>query len=339
MSRNGQSSRQQHTPTLNSLNGGADTPMSGPSTAPPPPSQSFPPSSGGTTRAREEALVQQEFLKKVWCCNTIGELVRLIPVPAQPISKNVLDGVYQASQKLGAAEVLLSTWQDVLRSNDTRELNKVAQLNSIRAPTVQTCKEALLGPNDGGLGSMNFDSTVKAMKLSALQHMIAIKGQEVENLRTHVQPNAVCVRLREAWDDVVAQNAASLTPEHAGLLNDGPVLERVARVAVSIGDASYKRAKLAKKERVVMRKDADVDMTDVSGRKGQKQLATVIEEALKRREQSQRDRKRSGKGKGSLGVSKKKKTPNQKQTKKKNRGPTKGGKPNKAPGAKRRERR
>ena len=339
MSRNGQASRQQHTPTLQQLNGGLDEPMSDPSTVPHLPSQSQPPpSSDGAQRRREEALVHQEFLKKVWCCSTIGELVRLIPVPAQPESKNVLDGVYQASQKLGAAEVLLKLWQDILVSNDTRELDKVAQLNSVRAPTVQTCKEAMLVEDNGGLDSMNFDGTVKAMKLSALQRMIEIKGKEVENLQAYVQVRAVCVRLRRAWDNVLQQNTAALTSDYSCLLEEGEVVERVAKVAVSIGESSYKRVKLAKKERVVVRKDTDVDMTDLPSKKGQKQLASLIDEALKRKEQSQRDRKRSGKGKGSSGISKKKKIPNQNQKPKKKKGPARN-KKQKAPGAKRRERR
>lgn len=296
-------------------------------------------SSDGAARQVVLDLVRQEFFKKVWQCNTIGELVRVIPVPAQPSSKNVLDGVYQACQKQGAAVALLQLWRDVLRANTLREFEKVAQLNSIRAPVVQVCKEALLGPEDGGLSSLNFDDTVKAAKRSALQKMIEIKALEVQNLQGYVQPNAVSRRLQVAWEEVFANNAASLTPEHADLLSENAVIERVARVATSIGESSYKRVKLAKEKRVEVRKDADVEMTDASGAKGKKHLAAVVEEVLKRREQSRKDRALSGKGRRRSGVSKNK-TSNQKQTKKKNRGqPRKSKKQNKGPGATRRERR
>lgn len=261
-------------------------------------------SSDGSGQVAINAEVLRTYILNISRCNTIGELVRLIPVPVQPVSRDILDGVYQASQKLGGAEALHVSWQDKLRSSD---FASVAQLNSLKAPVVQISKEAT-GPDDGGLSSMNLDAVLHDAKKNALLRMIHIKGQEVTNLRSFVQVRNISSRLRAAWDHVITQQATAMTAEHSALILHAEFLDRVSQVAASIGESSYQRSHLSRKKRALAKKEADIDMTDTIDPNGKRQLMTLVEEALKRKEQSQRDRARSGKGNGSSAISKKKKT-------------------------------
>lgn len=274
----------------------------------------------GTGQAASSAAYLSDFLLKLSACTTIGEALKLLPVPVQPVSRDVLDGVYQASLKLGGAEALLLFWKDRLRSG---VFDGVSQLNSLRAPVVQVCKEAT-GPDDGGLSAMNLDATLHKAKEAALTAMVAIKEQEVANLRSFVQPHHIRIRLQPLWEGVVTQHAATITTEHQSLLAHEGVVRKVCQVAASIGESASQRARISKEKRTVVRREADVDMTDVSSGSSKKQLASVVEEVLKRREQSRRDRAQSGKGKRSSGISKKqKKTPKkQDRPKKKKGGPT-----------------
>lgn len=266
----------------------------------------------------------QEFQLKLAGCQTVGEVLKLLPVPVQPISRDVLDGVYQASQKLGGAQALLLFWKDRLRSG---VFDGVAQLNSIKAPIVQVCKEAI-GPDDGGLSAMNLDPTIHKAKESALTAMVAIKEQEVANLQSFVQPQNIRARLQPAWGSVVEQQAATITAEHQALLGNEDVLRKVCQVTASIGESSSQRARIAKDKRAADRREADVDMTDVQTGSSKKQLASLVEEVLKRREQSRRDRAQSGKGKRSSGTSKQKKTQKEREKTKKKGGRGNGSAPN-----------
>lgn len=259
-------------------------------------------SSDGMTQGTFNDAVFKEYVLGISRCNTIGELVRLIPVPVQPASRDILDGVYQASQKLGSAEALHLLWQDKLRSSD---FAAVSQLNSMRAPVVQVSKEAL-GTNDNGLGSMNLDTVLHDAKKSALIHMIRIKGQEVSNLRDFVQIKNIGTRLRDAWNTVLELQAGAMTAEHGSLILSDDFVGRIAQLAASIGESSYQRARISKQKRSSAKKEADITMTDVSSTESKRQMISLVEEALKRKEQSQRDRTRSGKGKGSSATSKKK---------------------------------
>lgn len=260
-------------------------------------------SSQGGVQATLTAAYLQDYILKISSCNTIGELLRIIPVPVQPVSRDILDGVYQASQKLGTAEALLLFWRDRLRSERFAD---VSQLNSIKAPVVQVCKEAI-GPGDGGLSTMTLDDALRDAKKGALNQMINIKQLEVSNLRTFVQSNNIVNRLRPAWDNVLAQQVSMITAEHAAIIAENDVIRKVAQIAASISESSSQRAKFAKEKRATTKKDADINMTDVSGPGSQKQLVTLVEEALKRREQSRRDRAQTGKGKGRTGTPKKQK--------------------------------
>jgi len=99
-------------------------------------------------------------------------------------------------------------------------------------------------------------------------------------------------------------------------------------VAASIGESSSHIAKLSRSKRQVVKKDADISMTDAGDKESQKQLMVLVEEALKRKEQSRRDRTQAGKGKGSPAISK-----NKTQKKSKDSRPKqKGGKPKKSSG-------
>lgn len=262
----------------------------------------------------------QEFQLKLTGCVTNGDLLKLLPVPVQPVSRDILDGVYQGSLKLGAAEALLQVWKDKLQSGALGPKDGIAQLNSIRVPAVQVCKEALQS-DDGALSSMSLDNTIFDAKKMALTKMIEIKDREVKNLQAFIQPTSIKNRIESAWEAVVESQTAAITPEHAALLRNGEVAKKICQIAASIGDSASQRARITKEKRVTVKKGADVDMTDAYSGDSKKQLASVIEEVLKRREQSRRDRTLSGKGKRRNGTSKKK--TQQDTSGKKRRGPTK----------------
>lgn len=278
-------------------------------------------SSDGRSQSVLSSAYLQEFQLKLAGCVTIGDVLKLLPVPVQPVSRDILDGVYQGSLKLGAAQALLSVWKDRLQSGAIGPKDGIAQLNSIRVPAVQVCKEALQA-DDGALSSMSLDSTIFEAKKSALTKMVEIKEREVINLQQFVQPRSIGARLHPAWMSVLHLQTAAVTPEHSALLQDPTVAQKICQVAASIGDSASQRVRLAKEKRVVVKKGSDVDMTDAHSGESKKQLASVIEEVLKRREQSRRDRTLSGKGKRRNGTSKKK-TQKQDSSGKKRRGPAK----------------
>ena len=243
--------------------------------------------------------VVAEFVVTLSKCNGIGELLRMIPVPAQPTSKDILDKVLNASHKLGAAEHLLGFWKDRLRFSDYAA---VAQLNSIKSPNLQISKDAM-GPDDGGLSTMNLDSVILEAKKNTLTQMILIKSKEVENLRDFVQSTSIASRLALAWDQVLTTDVSLISSENCAVLSESVVRGKVAQTAASIGVSSYQKARLVKEKRSAVKKDADVEMTDTSGQVNQKQLMTLVKEAIKREGQARRDKTQSGKGKRRNGSS------------------------------------
>lgn len=288
-------------------------------------------STTGEEGAAVSFAVSQDFVLKVSHCNTIGELLRVIPVPAQSRSKDILNNVYQASQKLGAAEALLGSWRDrLLHPNDWKNF---AQLNSLKAPTVQICKEAI-AHDSAGLSSLNLDNTLYEAKRAALSRMIDIKAKEVDTLRDLVQSSNITQRLMDAWKEVLEQQTGSITSEHATIIGADDAVRRVAQVAASIGESSSHIAKLSRSKRQGMKKDADISMTDAGDKESQKQLMVLVEEALKRKEQSRRDRTQAGKGKGSPAISK-----NKTQKNKDSRPKQKGGKQQKKSSGKQQKKR
>lgn len=264
-----------------------------------------------STQTREDALqseinyrVKGEFVVTLTKCNGMGDLLRMIPVPAQPLSKDILDKVLNASHKLGAAEKLLALWKDRLRFSKFEE---VPQLNSIKPPTLQISKDAM-GPDDGGLSSMTLDSVIFEAKKNTLTQMILIKTKEVENLRDFIQSNHVAERLNLAWGQVLTTETNLISPENHAILSDSGVIGKVAQTVAAIGVSSYQKARLAKEKRTVVKKDADTEMTDADNPKSQKQLMVLVREAIKREGQSRRDRTLSGKGKRRNGKTSVKKT-------------------------------
>jgi len=257
----------------------------------------------------ERVLV--DLLSKIPTCNTLGELVRALPVPAQPSAKGILDRVYGAAHRLGAAEVLLQTWRDVLRTSDWE---KVAQLNSIRIPNLQVCKEAL-GPEDDGLSSMNLDDWLRESKKSALTRMIEIKNKEVTNLRQVIQPRAIASDLTTAWSEAVTREASLITAEAQAVMTMPMLAQKVAQSAAAIGVSSYEKAKKVKENRISTKKSArigaqelnDTPMGGTGDGPTQNQLRALVGEAVKRQMQSQKDRGLAGKGKRRTAPSKTKK--------------------------------
>lgn len=260
-------------------------------------------------------------------CSTIGALTKLVPVPAQPDSRNIFDEVFTACQKRGSAENLLMLWQNKLASS---AFDEVPALNSLKAPTVQVCKEAL-GPNDDGLSAMNLATVLLNAKEQSLRQMIAIKQKELTNLVAFTSRATVETRLAACWD--TAGTSSFLTPEHRAILTHPEIRKRFARTATAIGDSAYLNVSNQRQRREETRHEAQRGAANVNIGNGPQNVQALIEQTLARREQSRRDKKRSkpsGKGKGRAGPAKK--SQNQKKEKKtggvrKNRPQRKGGNP------------
>lgn len=252
-------------------------------------------SSDGTDQSYLNNEVLKQYCIGLTKCSTMGELLRHVPVPVQPISKDIFDGVYNAFQKLGTGEQLVAFWKDKLRSSD---FAGVSQLNSIKAPVVQVSKEALVAENNQGLNSLDFATVISSSKRAALTQMILIKETEIAVLRDHVQTAHVGNRLEEAWNSVLEKETSIITREHQAILTEEEIVRRVAQVACSVGESAFQKSVLSKKRRTEQRREADVEMTDVVSKPHQKQLASLIEEVLRRKDQSRKDRTLSGKGKG-----------------------------------------
>lgn len=269
-------------------------------------------SSNGELQGSLNEQVLKDLVLSITRCNSVGELIRLVPVPVQPISRDLFEEVYQASQKLGTATALSKLWKDKLR---IRKFDEVAQLNSLRTPVVQVSKEALAA-DDGMLSSLNLDQILLTAKENALTQMILIKDAEVQALTDFVQSTAIASRLHRSWGAILSSQASLITPEHGAILREPEVLRRFSQTVASIGESSFERVRLVKEKRTQMKKNAQIDKTDIAG-DSKKQLTVLVEEALRRRDQSRKDRTLSGKGKGSSKVSKvNKKTLKQQQKKK-----------------------
>lgn len=235
-------------------------------------------------------------------CSTIGALVKLVPVPAQPGSRTIFDDVFTACQKKGAAENLLKLWRNKLASS---ALSEVSALNSLKAPVIQICKEAQ-GPDDDGLSGMNMDDVVKDAKTAALRQMIAMKEKEFTNLVLFTSRATVERKVASCW--ALAGNSPHLTPEHRALLAFDEIRKRFARAAAAIGDSAYLKVSNNRQRQEETRQEAAGQATDLTGEKGQRDMQALIDQTLARREQSRRDknknkRNRSGKGKRGAGPS------------------------------------
>lgn len=285
------------------------------------PQDSLPPSfnDAPTQQSLEGIPVVLDQLKKTLVeeiskCSTIAGLVKLVPVPAQPTSKDIFEEVFTACQKKGAAEILLRQWQRHLADS---AFDKVSALNAIKAPSVQVCKEALKGTSDAALAGMNFEKVVLDAKTAALTQMIAIKNKEFTNLVTFTSRRVVDTRLAGCWNDISART--QLIPEHLAILSDPDIGRRMSAMATAIGESAYLRITNQKQKAQESKDEAKKNSTDPKSDKGQKNMMALINEVFNRREQSRRDktsnkRKSSGNGKRGAGPSK---NQNQKKTGKK----------------------
>lgn len=259
--------------------------------------------------------ISEDLTRDINKCNTVGSLVRLVPVPAQPNAKVILEDVFTACQKKGSAELLLKQWRNKLASS---AYGDVSNLNSLRAPVVQVCKEAQ-GPDDGGLSSMDFTSVILDAKKAALTRMISIKELEYSNLVSFTSRLTVERKLFACWAS--AMEGPHLTPEHQGILRDEQILKRFAQVISSIGDSAYLKVTNNRQRQEDMRKEAVKNSTNLPSGDGQRDMMSLVNEALSRREQSRRDKNKTRKGKskpgngnGGAGPSKKQNQPKGKKT-------------------------
>lgn len=229
-------------------------------------------------------------------CHTLGALLKEIPVPAQVFTKNFFDQVYRAFQKRGAAFVLVREWKDALQHET---FANVPALNSLKAPIVQTCVEAR--KEDAGIEGMNFNAVLLESKKAALRRMIEIKEKETQALEKFTEIQHISNELGAAWNKITREE---LNSDHLAFLDASEIRERVVKTLYSICESAFSRTIEAKQKRKNAKSDADLEMTDVSGT-NQKQVMSLIEEALKRKEQSRRDKLLSGKGNRRAGPPKK----------------------------------
>lgn len=255
--------------------------------------------------------IKEELTREIAKCSSVGSLVRLVPVPAQPDAKVIFEDVFTACQKKGSAELLLKQWRSKLASSAYHE---VSNLNSLRAPVVQVCKEAQ-GPDDGGLSVMDFTSVILDAKKAALTRMISIKELEYSNLVNFTSRLTVERKLFACW--ARAMGGPHLTPEHQGILKDEQILKRFAQVISSIGDSAYLKVTNNRQRQEDMRKEALKNSTVLPSEDGQRDMMSLVNEALKRREQSRRDKNKAGKAKSKAGNGKGGAGPSKKQNQKK----------------------
>jgi hypothetical protein len=261
--------------------------------------------------------VIQGALLKIPTCTSVGELLKVLPAPAQPAAKGIFDSVFNASQKLGSTSVTVANWRDQLRHENLGPKCNIVQLNSIKAPNVQISKEALEA-NALELNGLNLDSVVFDAKKAALTQMILMKTKEEETLRDLIQPRNIGDRLVTAWNELIAKEAAIITTETKFLLRNAVFVQKVSQAVAAIGVSSYEKSRLSKEKRLHMKKEARIDATNVDVEMGgvgtdaattTKQLRTLVDEALKRKIQSRNDKRLSGKGKQRTGKTSTKKTP------------------------------
>jgi len=212
---------------------------------------------------------------------------------------------------LGSTSVQLSTWKDQLRSGTyATEDSIVPQLNSIKPPNIQVCKEAL--DHDVGLAGINFTSVVSDAKKAALKQMIEIKNREENGLREIIQPGHIANQLKSAWATAIKNETSTISVEVSFVMHEEGVLHKVSQAIAAIGISSYEKAKFLKEKRLNAKKEARIESMDVdmegtgnSAATTKKQLQALVDEALKRKMQSNKDKRLSGKGQRRNGTSKK----------------------------------
>ncbi|KNG52841.1 hypothetical protein TW65_09335 [Stemphylium lycopersici] len=122
--------------------------------------------------------ILEDLFARMSRCHALGELIRTIPAPAQAATKEVLEKVTDAFTRQGVCEVLKTSWQDAL---DKREYDRIPELNSLKAPSVQVSKLAK-EIDEVALNALNFTLAMQEARQAALVVIIGIKQQEIINL-------------------------------------------------------------------------------------------------------------------------------------------------------------
>jgi hypothetical protein len=271
-----------------------------------------------TATASQEAFQQkvndkilEDLFARMSRCHTLGELIKVIPAPAQSATKDVLEKVTDAFTRQGACEVLKTSWQDAL---DKGEYDRIPELNSLKAPSVQVSRIAK-EIDEQALNALNFTSALADARKAALVVMIGIKQQEIINLNQLCSERPILRKIARIWTGISEEDG--ITPEHLTILHHRGVAERLVQMAISIGHDSLTRSANIKKKRLEKKNEADIEMTDVAD--DPKSVRALIREEMKRARQSEKDKKiNSKKGSGRAGPPK---TPKNPKNNAKNRAP------------------
>lgn len=253
------------------------------------------------TEENQEQLnnhVAVDFVTRLSRCQTIGEVVRLVPAPAQEKTKEILDRVYESFIRRSNANSVMIRWKDALNK---QEYEAIPELNSLKKPVVQLSKLAET-VDKGAFSPYTFATAINTAKKLALEEMIRIKNQEIKNLDSLCEESDIQAKVKTVWMNVSSEEG--ILPEHMNLLlEDGPS-SRMVQAAISIGRNAVTRSIIIKQKRNESKANAEVEMTDVLQNK--EQIEGLVMEMIKRREQSKRDKTLSGKGKGRAGPPSKK---------------------------------
>ncbi|KAB8336637.1 hypothetical protein FH972_020948 [Carpinus fangiana] len=261
--------------------------------------QSTLPSSASTETANEQDSINKALAQDVFIrlnrATSIPELVKCIPASVQPQTKDMLDKIISAFQKLGVATDLKKSWDDKLL---TQSYNEVTALNAIKPPVVQLSAEAKKA--DGELEKITFNSVIVEAKKAALTQMIYIKQKEIDALHTFCKSTNVISSLTAIWKADFEKSLAS--PEVLAILTDRDIIQRVVTLGISFGEGMLQRVLIQRQKRKEAKTEADTQMTDVGSVEQQKSLMALVNQQLARRDQSKRDKKLSGKGKRRIQV-------------------------------------
>jgi hypothetical protein len=238
--------------------------------------------------------ILEDLIARMSRCHTLGELIRTIPAPAQNATKDVLEKVTDAFTRQGACEILKTSWQDAL---DKREYDRIPELNSLKAPSVQVSKLAK-EINEVALKALTFTTAINDARKAALVIMIGIKQQEINNLDKLCDAKSIRAKIHKIWSDISEEDG--ITPEHMAILERKECAERLVQMAISIGHDSLTKAANIKKKRLEQKNEAEERQTGVAD--DPKSVRALVQEMMKRERQSEKDKKiNSKKGKGRAG--------------------------------------
>jgi hypothetical protein len=260
-------------------------------------SQSIPTESQDAFQQQTNAKVLEDLVARMSRCHTIGELIKTIPVPAQENTKGILEKVNESFTRHGACSSIHASWQDAL---DKGEFERIPELNSLRPPIVQTSKLAK-EVDEVALTTLNFTSVIADARKAALTQMIAIKAQEIKNLRRLCDGQSIRDKIIASWLSTADSN--SITPEHQTILTHRGCAERLVQMAISIGQDSLTRTANIKKKKLEKKAETDIEMTDAV--EDPKKFEAMFHEMMKRERQSEKDKRihngTSKKGRGRAG--------------------------------------